>query len=96
MPLLTNSCGEPKKGTFPSLDDALAFVFRIRKVVSDTEFTRMNREHLRRLSWELQRDEKATRPEAPTVKEVAAAVEVRTLTSQFFLRPTSSDYSSTC
>jgi len=67
-----------KRGKFPSFDDALDFVFRIRKVVSDTEFTRMNHEHLRRLSWELQRDEKTTRPEPPTVKEVAAAVGVRT------------------
>jgi hypothetical protein len=67
-----------KRGAFPSFDDALEFVFRIRKVVSDSEFTRMNREHLRRLSWEMQRDEKATRPEPPTVTEVAAAVGVRT------------------
>ena len=45
-----------KRGTFPSFADALAFVFRIRKVVSDTEFVRMNREHCNRLAWELQRD----------------------------------------
>jgi hypothetical protein len=66
-----------KRSKFPTFGDALDFVFRIRKVVSDSEFARMHREHLRQLAWELQRDEKATRPEAPTVREVEAAVEVR-------------------
>ena len=65
-----------KRAKFPSFEEALDFVFRIRKVVSDTEFARMNREHCRRLAWELERDEKRTRPEPPTVKEVAEAVEV--------------------
>ena len=66
-----------KRGKFPSFEEALEFVFKIRKVVSDTEFVRMNREHCRRLAWELQRDDKATRPAAPTVREVEARVEVR-------------------
>jgi hypothetical protein len=65
-----------KREKFPSLESALEFVFKIRTVVSDTEFVRMNREHCNRLAWELQRDERP-RPEAPTVTEVEDAVEVR-------------------
>lgn len=42
-----------KKERFPSFDEALDFVFRIRKVVSDTEFGRMQREHCRQLAWQM-------------------------------------------
>ena len=64
------------RGKFPSFGEALDFVFKIRTVVSDNEFTRMNREHCRALAWQMDRDEKRTRPGAPTVREVAARVEV--------------------
>jgi hypothetical protein len=63
-----------KREKFPSFGDALDFVFKIRKVVSDTEFVRMNREHCRHLAWQMQRDEQEARREAPTVREVEAAV----------------------
>ena len=63
-----------KREKFPSFDDALAFVFAIRTVVSDSEFGRMNREHCRRLAWQLERDDHATRQEAPSVREVEAEV----------------------
>jgi hypothetical protein len=63
-----------KREKFPTFDSALEFVFLIRKVVSDSEFGRMNREHLRRLAWEVQREEQRPHSEAPTVKEVEAAV----------------------
>ncbi len=50
-----------KREKFPSFDDALSFVSTIRKVVSDSEFGRMNREHCQRLAWEV-RDEDKRRP----------------------------------
>jgi hypothetical protein len=65
-----------KRERFSSSDEALDFAFKIRMVVSGTEFARMSREHCRRLSWELERDEKRTRPEPPTVREVEESVEV--------------------
>ncbi len=64
-----------KPGQFPTFDEALDFVFKIRKVVSDSEYQRMNRDHCRRLSWQMQRDEPKP-AEPPTVKEVAAATGV--------------------
>lgn len=64
------------RGKFPSFEDALEFVFKIRKVVSDAEFGRMNREHCRRLAWQMRREE-PPRPVVPTVREVERAVEVR-------------------
>lgn len=66
-----NLCKDRAK--FQSFDEALDFVFRIRKVVSDSEYGRMNREHCRRLAWQMQRDERP-RPEPPMVKEVEAEV----------------------
>ena len=63
-----------KRERFPTFDSAHDFVFKIRKVVSDTEYRRTSREHLRQLSWEVERDEQRPRPEAPTVKEVDAVV----------------------
>lgn len=65
-----------KREKFPCFDDALSFVFTIRKVVSDSEFGRMNREHCHRLAWQM-RDEDAKRPLPPTVREAEGAVEVR-------------------
>jgi hypothetical protein len=65
-----------KREKFPTFDDALSFVFKIRKVVSDAEYARMNREHCQRLAWQM-RDEATKRAQPPTVKEVEAAVEVR-------------------
>jgi len=62
-----------KREKFPSFDDALEFVFKIRKVVSDAEFVRMNREHCRRLAWQMQRDEQP-KTEPPTPREVEAEV----------------------
>ena len=59
---------------FPTFESALEFVFKIRTVVSDTEFTRMNREHCRRLAWQMDRDAKTIGEKAPTVQEVAAEV----------------------
>ena len=61
-----------KREQFPSFESALEFVFKIRTVVSDSEFVRMNREHCRHLAWQMDRDEKAA--EAPTVNEVEAEV----------------------
>ena len=89
-----NLCKNREK--FSSFDDALTFVFKIRTVVSDAEFGRMHREHRRQLAWEVQRDEKATKRQAPTVKEVEAVVEVNVCTSPFFLLLHSSGCSSTC
>jgi len=66
-----------KSAKFPTFDEALDFVFRIRSVVSDTEFARMHREHVRQLAREVARDENTTRLPVPTVREVEAAVEVR-------------------
>ena len=63
-----------KREKFPSFDDALAFVFRIRTVVSDSEFERMNREHCRQLAGQMERDDHATRNESPSVREVEAEV----------------------
>lgn len=65
-----------KRAKFASFDDALGFVFRIRTVVSDSEFARMDREQCRRLAWQLERDEKTTRKESPLVGEVAAAAQI--------------------
>lgn len=66
-----------KRAKFPNFDEALDFVSRIRKVVSETEHARMNRDHCRRLAWQRQRDERDTKPAPPTVKEAEAVVEVR-------------------
>ena len=63
-----------KREQFPSYESALEFVFKVRTVVSDTEFVRMNREHCRHLAWQMDRDEKTTQADAPTVKEVEAEV----------------------
>ena len=68
-----NLCKRREK--FPTFDDALAFVFKIRKVVSDTEYCRMNREHCNHLAWQMRRDEPPRKP-APSVKEVASATGV--------------------
>jgi len=63
-----------KREKFPTYDDALAFVFRIRKVVSNAEFGRMSREHCRRLAWQFDRDDKRPTRIAPTVHEVQMEV----------------------
>ncbi len=61
-----------KSGKFSSFDDALGFVCRIRTVVSNAEFGRMERSHCQHLAWELRRDE--PRPIPPTPKEVGVGV----------------------
>lgn len=64
-----------KRGLFPTYDEALAFVFKIRTVVSNTEYRRMERAECRRLAWQLNRDEHERRA-PPTVQRVAAAMGV--------------------
>lgn len=66
-----------KRWQFATFDDALLFVHKIRTVVSNAEYARMNRANCARLAWEYQRDERTKRPTPPTPKEVAAATGVR-------------------
>lgn len=69
-----NLC-KKKRGMFPTYDEALAFVFRIRTVVSNSEYRRMERAHCRRLAWQLNRDEHQRRA-PPTAQHVVAATGV--------------------
>ncbi len=71
-----NLC-KKKRERFATFDDAMEFVFKMRKVVSDSEYRRMDREHCRRLAWQLQRDDQRPKADAPTVNEVATATGVR-------------------
>lgn len=68
-----NLC-KKRAAIFPSLDEALAFVVKIRTVISDdAEFERVHREQCERLAWVRRRKEQVTTTPAPTVTEVEAA-----------------------
>lgn len=64
-----NLCNKNRE-RFPTLADAVQYVFKVRTVVSDEEFARMQEEHQRRLAREIQRDDQQVRPAASTGSDV--------------------------